>query len=135
MGFALHDGGEGGELIRYEGEGLLATFAVTGTGKNSGPVISNALKHPGQLIVLDMKGEVYAATAEARRAMGQEILYCFKCQERVTGAELEASKGLRYRVRTACKKCVPDLLATLTEREKNELAARAHAPVTQDPRT
>jgi len=62
-----------GELIRYSGEGHLITFASTGTGKTSGPVICNALKHPGQLIVLDMKGEVYAATAQARRAMGQQV--------------------------------------------------------------
>jgi hypothetical protein len=67
--------------------------------------------------------------------MGQEILYCFKCQERVTSADLEASKGLRFGVRTACRKCVPDLLATLTEREKSELAGRAQAPPVQDPRT
>jgi hypothetical protein len=33
----------------------------------------NALKHLGQLIVFDIKGEVFAATAEARRAMGQEV--------------------------------------------------------------
>jgi type IV secretion system protein VirD4 len=62
-----------GELIRYSGEGHLITFAPTGTGKTSGPVICNALRHPGQLIVLDMKGEVYAATAQARRAMGQQV--------------------------------------------------------------
>jgi hypothetical protein len=67
--------------------------------------------------------------------MGQEILYCFKCQERVTSAELEASKGLRFGLRTACKKCVPELLATLSEKERNELAARAQAAPAQDPRT
>jgi hypothetical protein len=67
--------------------------------------------------------------------MGQEILYCFKCQERVTSAELEASKGLRFGVRTACRKCVPDLLATLSEKERNELAARAQAAPVPDPRT
>ena len=48
------------------------TKTVT-TGKTAGPVITNALKHPGQLIVLDIKGEVYAATAQARRDMGQEV--------------------------------------------------------------
>jgi type IV secretion system protein VirD4 len=36
-------------------------------------VICNALKHPGQLIVVDMKGEVFKATAETRRGMGQEV--------------------------------------------------------------
>ena len=49
------------------------TFAPTGTGKTSGPVICNALKHRGQLIVIDIKGEIYAATAQARREMGQEV--------------------------------------------------------------
>ena len=64
---------EAGEMITYEGEGHLITFAPTGTGKTSVPVICNALKHPGQLIVLDMKGEVHAATAATRRAMGQKV--------------------------------------------------------------
>jgi len=62
-----------GDLITYSGDGHLMTFAPTGTGKTSGPVICNALTHPGQLIVIDIKGEIYAATAAARRAMGQEV--------------------------------------------------------------
>ena len=73
FGFAQRARSEAGQLITYAGDGHLITFAPTGTGKTSGPVICNALKHPGQLIVLDPKGEVYKATAEARRAMGQEV--------------------------------------------------------------
>jgi type IV secretion system protein VirD4 len=73
IGFAPRAHSEAGELITYAGDGHLITFAPTGTGKTSGPVICNALKHAGQLIVLDMKGEVYATTAQARRAMGQEV--------------------------------------------------------------
>lgn len=73
MGFAARAHTEAGELVTYSGNGHLITFAPTGTGKTSGPVITNALKHPGQLIVLDMKGEVYAATADARRKMGQQV--------------------------------------------------------------
>jgi type IV secretion system protein VirD4 len=73
MGFAAQAHVKAGELVTYSGDGHLITFAPTGTGKTSGPVITNALKHPGQLIVLDMKGEVFAATAQARRAMGQEV--------------------------------------------------------------
>src|SRR5450432_4491580 len=61
------------DLVTYGGDGNLISFAPTGTGKTSGPVICNALKHPGQLIVMDMKGEVHAATAQARRAMGQQV--------------------------------------------------------------
>jgi type IV secretion system protein VirD4 len=73
MGFSAQADKKAGELVTYAGDGHLITFAPTGTGKTSGPVITNALKHPGQLIVLDMKGEVFAATAEARRAMGQDV--------------------------------------------------------------
>lgn len=73
FGFAARERPQSSELITYSGEGHLITFAPTGTGKTSGPVICNALKHTGQLIVLDMKGEVYAATASARRAMGQKV--------------------------------------------------------------
>ena len=73
IGFASRARAESDELITYAGEGHLITFAPTGTGKTSGPVICNALKHPGQLVVLDMKGEVYAATAQSRRAMGQAV--------------------------------------------------------------
>jgi type IV secretion system protein VirD4 len=62
-----------GELISYSGEGHLMTFSPTGGGKTSGPVICNALTHRGQLIVIDIKGEIYAKTADARRAMGQEV--------------------------------------------------------------
>jgi type IV secretion system protein VirD4 len=73
MGFAAQAHVEAGELVTYSGDGHLITFAPTRTGKTSGPVITNALTHPGQLIVLDMKGEVFAATAKARRAMGQDV--------------------------------------------------------------
>jgi type IV secretion system protein VirD4 len=73
MGFAARAHAEAGELLTYSGNGHLITFAPTGTGKTSGPVITNALKHHGQLIVLDMKGEVFAATARARSNMGQKV--------------------------------------------------------------
>jgi type IV secretion system protein VirD4 len=73
MGFAARAHSDGGELVTYSGDGHLITFAPTRTGKTSGPVITNALTHPGQLVVLDMKGEVFAATARARRAMGQDV--------------------------------------------------------------
>lgn len=73
IGFAPRAASEAGNLITYAGDGHLMTFAPTGTGKTSGPVICNALKHPGQLIVIDMKGEIYKATAQARRDMGQKV--------------------------------------------------------------
>lgn len=73
IGFAARARPVSDDLITYGGDGHLITFAPTGTGKTSGPVICNALKHPGQLIVIDMKGEIHDATAQARRAMGQKV--------------------------------------------------------------
>ncbi len=73
IGFAVGDETTRGDLITYSGEGHLMTFSPTGGGKTSGPVIVNALNHRGQLIVIDIKGEIHAATADARRAMGQEV--------------------------------------------------------------
>src|SRR6185295_18751274 len=66
--------------------------------------------------------------------MGQEILYCFKCQERVTTSDLDSSNALRFGTKTACKKCVPDLLASLSEQERKQLVARVQTPA-QDART
>jgi type IV secretion system protein VirD4 len=79
MGFVYsdlpdHTGQKTGELVRYSGESHLMTFGVTGSGKTAGPVISNALDHPGPLICLECKGDVYEATAERRRQMGQHVV-------------------------------------------------------------
>jgi uncharacterized protein YodC (DUF2158 family) len=60
--------------------------------------------------------------------MGQEILYCFKCQERVTSADLDSANALRFGNRTACRKCVPDLLAGLSPEERKDLVARVQSP-------
>jgi type IV secretion system protein VirD4 len=73
IGFLSRTSSVSDDLVTYSGDGHLMTFAPTGTGKTSGPVICNALTHKGQLIVIDIKGEIYAATADARRAMGQEV--------------------------------------------------------------
>jgi type IV secretion system protein VirD4 len=81
IGFPSHERAIGGELITYGGDGHLVTFAPTGTGKTSGPVICNALTHPGQLIVIDIKGEVHNATAKARIAMGQEVHVLDMCDD------------------------------------------------------
>ena len=73
IGFATRANRATADLITYSGDGHLITFAPCGTGKTTGPVICNALTHPGQLIALDLKGEIHAATAETRRGMGQGV--------------------------------------------------------------
>ena len=47
--------------------------------------------------------------------MGQEILYCFKCQTRLLGSDFE--KGLAFRVNSqaACPQCVRELLSHLPD--------------------
>ncbi|MCA3150103.1 MAG: type IV secretory system conjugative DNA transfer family protein, partial [Rhodocyclaceae bacterium] len=52
------------KYVTYSGDGHLMCIGATGSSKTSGPVISNALTHPGQLISVEVKGDVYAAVAE-----------------------------------------------------------------------
>lgn len=55
----LHD-------IYYDGHESLITIGGPGTGKSQAQVITNLLRYPGSAIVLDVKGELYKATAEYR---------------------------------------------------------------------
>lgn len=57
----------------FHGEGHLITIAPTGAGKGVASVIPAALRHQGDLVVIDPKGENFAITAARRAAMGQEI--------------------------------------------------------------
>ncbi len=56
--------------------------------------------------------------------MGQEIVYCFKCQIRLTGGDLEKGDAIRCGNRIACKACGADLLASLSPEERRELEGR-----------
>lgn len=58
---------------RFRQAGHVITFAPTGAGKGTGLVIPTLLEYPGSMLVLDVKGENYAVTARARRAMGQAV--------------------------------------------------------------
>jgi type IV secretion system protein VirD4 len=59
---------------RFRQDGHILTCAPTGAGKGVGGVIPNLLDYPGSAFVLDFKGENYAVTARARRAMGHDVL-------------------------------------------------------------
>lgn len=52
--------------IYYNGHESLITIGGPGTGKSQAQVITNLLRFPGSAIVLDVKGELYKATAEYR---------------------------------------------------------------------
>ena len=59
---------------RFRQDGHILTCAPTGAGKGIGAVIPNLLDYPGSAFVLDFKGENYAITARARRAIGQDVV-------------------------------------------------------------
>src|SRR5436190_1282299 len=47
--------------------------------------------------------------------MGQEILYCYKCQTRLLGSEFEKGKAFKVGGQASCPTCVKDLLASMPE--------------------
>lgn len=53
--------------------------------------------------------------------MGQEIVYCFKCQQRIVTADY--GKGLAYQLenRSCCSRCAVDVLETLPPDAREEL--------------
>lgn len=58
---------------RFRYMGHVMTCAPTGSGKGIGAVIPNLLEYPGSALVLDIKGENYAVTAQARESMGHKV--------------------------------------------------------------
>ena len=61
------------ELIRFDQDGHLLTFAPTGGGKGVSAIIPNLLTYPGSVVIIDPKGENAAITARHRREMGQAV--------------------------------------------------------------
>lgn len=51
----------------------LMTIARTGAGKGIGAAVPALLLHPGSALVVDVKPELMAVTARARREMGQDV--------------------------------------------------------------
>src|SRR5262245_4805229 len=71
--------------------------------------------------------------------MGQEIVYCFKCQQRILGAEFEKGRAYQVGHHVCCSTCAPALLETLGPAERTQLitqmyqAIRSHAPAPPQP--
>lgn len=57
----------------FHGEGHLITVAPTGAGKGVACVVPAALRHKGDLVVMDPKGENFAITVRRRRELGQDV--------------------------------------------------------------
>ena len=64
------------KIVRFSGEGSVITIAAPGSGKTQTNVLPNLLEWDGPAIVLDVKGELYAATA-AWRAKNVGPVYKF----------------------------------------------------------
>lgn len=64
---------EDGTSICLPGGAPVAVHAPTETGKTADFVIGNAFAWPGSLVVLDIKGEVFDATAGYRASIGQKV--------------------------------------------------------------
>jgi hypothetical protein len=56
--------------------------------------------------------------------MGQAIVYCFKCQEKVLEADFEAGRAFKAGGRVACSKCAVDLVMVLEGDEQAALLAK-----------
>lgn len=63
---------EGREIGRADNRHVV-TVAGSRAGKSSSVLMPNLRRYPGSALVLDPKGELATATAEARRAMGQDV--------------------------------------------------------------
>jgi type IV secretion system protein VirD4 len=67
-------GKRGGNYLRLPGSEHVVVYARTRAGKTTGFAIPNAFAFGGSLVCLDVKGEIFQATAGHRAAMGQQVI-------------------------------------------------------------
>src|ERR1700761_4553213 len=70
-------GKQGRNYLNFEGSEHVALYARTGTGKTSSIVIPNCFTWRGSLVVLDIKGEAFRATAGYRASVLDQDVYLF----------------------------------------------------------
>jgi type IV secretion system protein VirD4 len=70
-------GKQGRDYLNFEGTEHAALYARTGTGKTSSVVIPNCFSWRGSLVVLDVKGEAFRATAGYRSRVLKQDVYLF----------------------------------------------------------
>lgn len=75
MGFAaqMQPPDPEGEPIQYGGPHLL-TCGPTGSGKGRCCAVPALLEYPGQVVTIDIKGELYGCTHRRRRELGQQVI-------------------------------------------------------------
>jgi type IV secretion system protein VirD4 len=67
-----------GKFLQHQGNGRVSPHvflaAPTGSGKTQGVMLPNALSWPGSVVLLDIKGELFNASAGYRHAAGHEVV-------------------------------------------------------------
>jgi hypothetical protein len=51
--------------------------------------------------------------------MGFEVVYCYKCQTRLTKDDFQSGVAFRVGVHTTCIKCADELLTNLTSEQRD----------------
>lgn len=74
-GFLIGKIGYGSYLYTGRYDSHILTIASVGSGKGTGVVIPNLLRHVGSAVVLDPKGENLITTAHKRSLMGNKVYY------------------------------------------------------------
>jgi type IV secretion system protein VirD4 len=74
LGAGIVLGGVEGGYLRHQGDAHVLVFAPPGGGKTTCVVVPTALAHPGPLVVLDAKREIYKLTSGFRRRNGSRVL-------------------------------------------------------------
>lgn len=64
----------GNEWLRYNTDAHLLTIAPTGAGKGTGLIIPNLYAHEGSTVIIDIRGETVAKTANYRRLQGHKVI-------------------------------------------------------------
>jgi type IV secretory pathway TraG/TraD family ATPase VirD4 len=67
-------GGYAGKPLVYGGDNHVVAVGVPGSGKTAGLVIPSLMLYKGSVVVHDVGGELYKATADHRRDMGQKVV-------------------------------------------------------------
>jgi type IV secretion system protein VirD4 len=70
-------GGVEGGYLRHRGDAHVLVFAPPGGGKTTCVVVPTALAHPGPLVVLDAKQEIYKLTSGFRRRVHGSRVLCW----------------------------------------------------------
>jgi type IV secretion system protein VirD4 len=66
-----------GEYLRFQGDAHVLAFAPPGGGKTTSIVVPTALAHPGPLVVLDAKREIYKLTSGYRKRAHKSRILCW----------------------------------------------------------